>query len=155
MVGQLLSNCIPWLLYCSLNFCAGLTCRVSYWLDIPVVSPDALLQLLKGVPSADNHVNHPSGSARQKGTETHVPPALEIGIAESGQLAVHSAPALPAGVESSQDSTLKLALDFASLDTEAMLLRAAAANAAVQLGRISLCETSLLENGAPCSSILL
>ena len=70
----------------------------------------------------------------------HVPPALEVGIAESGQLAVLSAPALPAAPDQAHlpESTLSLALDFASLDTEAVLLQAAAANARVQLGKETL-----------------
>lgn len=126
---------------------SGIPCRVSYWLDIPVVSPDALQQLLKDGPSADTNVNHSSGAVGQKGSGSHVPPALEIGIAESGQLAVQSAPALPAAAShtSPQQPTLELALDFASLDTESMLLSAAAANAGVQLGTRSHHTTPLAQ----------
>ena len=113
---------------------ACILCRVSYWLDIPVVSPGKLQRLLGEGPSADKHVNRISGPASRKTTDLHVPPALEIGITESGQLAVSAAPALPAAAPS-QHSTLDLALDFASLDTESMLLRATEANSGVQLGR--------------------
>ena len=101
-----------------------------------MVNPGALQHLLKEEPSPENHVKHPSGAAVRKGADLHVPPALEIGIADSGQLAVTSAPALPvsAAQASSQHSELDLTLDFASLDTESMLLKGAAANAGVQLG---------------------
>lgn len=102
-----------------------------------MVSPGALQHLLKEDSIADNHVNHLSGPSGRKGADLHVPPALEIGIAESGQLAVSSAPAPPIAASHvpSQHSTLDLTLDFALLDTESLLLRAAAANSGVQLGR--------------------
>jgi len=111
-------------------------CRVSYWLDIPFVNPDSLQQLLKEDPSTDDHQRPLPGTSRKDQADMHVPPALEIGIAESGQLAVMSAPALYAAPDQAQlpQSMHILALDFASLDTEAVLLQAAVANACVQLG---------------------
>jgi len=111
--------------------------RVSYWLDIPVVNPDSLQQLLKEGPSTDDHLRPPLGASRKDQADMHVPPALEIGIAESGQLAVMSAPALYAAPDQAlfPQSMHSLALDFASLDTEAVLLQAAVANACVQLGK--------------------
>ncbi len=110
---------------------------MSYWLDTPVVHPDSLQQLLKEGPSTDDHLRPPLDASRKGQADMHVPPAIEIGIAESGQLAVMSAPALPAAPDEAHlpQSTLSLALDYASLDTEAVLLQAAAANACVQLGK--------------------
>ena len=119
--------------YLNLDF----ACRVSYWLDTPVVHPDSLQQLLKEGPSTDGHLRPPLAANRKGQADMHVPPALEIGIAESGQLAVMSAPALYAAPDQAlfPQSMHSLAMDFASLDTEAVLLQAAVANACVQLGK--------------------
>ena len=62
-----------------------------------------------------------------------MPPAIEFGISESGQLAVASAPELP-DASREQQAPLRLAMDLATLDTESVVLGAAAANARVQLG---------------------
>ena len=110
-----------------------MACRVSYWLDIPVVTP-GILQ--KEIDIADSkHDLTPRHNSRSQGAaDADVPPAVEIGIAESGQLAIASAPALPEAPDQAACAELQLALDFASLDTESVLLQATAANARIQLG---------------------
>lgn len=113
-----------------------MACRVSYWLDIPVVTPGILQQLQKEVNIAgSNHDLTPSHASRSQGAaDAHVPPAVEIGIAKSGQLAIASAPALPEAPGHAAHAELQLAPDLASLDTEPVLLQATAANARIQLG---------------------
>ena len=113
-----------------------MACRVSYWLDIPVVTPGILQQLQKEIRIAgSNHDLTPSHASRSLGAaDAHIPPAVEIGIAKSGQLAIASAPALPEAPGHAARAELQLAPDLASLDTEPVLLQATAANARIQLG---------------------
>lgn len=85
----------------------------------------------------------------------HTPSAIEIGIAESGQLVAASAPELSAGADQAhlQPATLHLALDFTSMNAESVVLQAAAANAHIQLGEdtalnfviISICCSSVMQ----------
>ena len=110
-------------------------CRVSYWLDIPVVTPAECQRLLSDGKGTDMMSAPIQGAAGRKGAaaDAHVPPAIEFGVTESGQLAVAAAPKLP-DASRRQQAPLRLAMDLASLDTESVILAVAAANARIQLG---------------------
>ena len=110
-------------------------CRASYWLDIPVVTPAEYQRLLSDSMGGDIMSVPMQGAVGRLGAaaEAHVPPAVELGISELGQLAVASALKLPDG-SPEQQAPLRLAVSLASLDTESVILGAAAANARIQLG---------------------
>ena len=110
-------------------------CRVSYWLDIPVVTPAERQRLLSDGKETDIMSAPIQGAAGRKGAaaDANVPPAIEFGVTESGQLAVAAAPKLP-DASRPQQALLHLAMDLATLDTESVIFGAAAANARIQLG---------------------
>ena len=110
-------------------------CRVSYWLDVPLVTPAECQRLLSDGEGTDMMSAPIQGTAGRKGAaaDVHVPPAIEFGVTESGQLAVAAAPKLPDASRPQQASFL-LTMDLASLDTESVILAVAAANARIQLG---------------------
>lgn len=110
-------------------------CRVSYWLDIPVLTPAECQRLQSDGKGTDIMSAPIQGAAGRKGAaaDAHVPPAIEFGVTESGRLAVAAAPKLP-DASRLQQAPLRLVMDLASLDTESVILAVAAANACVQLG---------------------
>ena len=107
-------------------------CRVSYWLDIPVVTPTEYQHLLNDSREADI-MSAPIRGRAGSAADVHVPPAIEFGIDKSGQLAVASAPKLSDGSPEQQAPTC-LVMDLATLDTESVILGVAATNARMQLG---------------------
>lgn len=80
--------------------------------------------------------------------QQHTPPSVEIGVAKSGEPSIVACPELVHAIHSAgvpdSGSQVTLNIDLASLATEKVLLRAAQANAAIQLGEASVgCELCL------------
>ena len=100
-----------------------------------MVTPAECQRLLSNSRGTDTVSTPIQGAAGRTGAaaDVHVPPAIEFGIDDSGRLAVASAPKLPDGSREQQAPTC-LAMDLATMDTESVILRAAAANACIQLG---------------------
>ncbi|KAK9903582.1 hypothetical protein WJX75_009266 [Coccomyxa subellipsoidea] len=107
--------------------------RICYWLSVPTVTPVDLkrLQQPESAPPPQRSTQQP---------QQHTPPSVEIGVAKSGEPSIVACPELvhamhSAGVPDS-GSQVTLNIDLASLATEKVLLRAAQANAAIQLAAI-------------------
>lgn len=106
--------------------------RVSYWLNVPTVTPADLQRLQQPETS----------TSTPKSTQQppqHTPPAIEIGIGNSGGPSVVASPELVHAILSDGEAgqlegPVALSMDPVSLDTEQVLLQAAQANAAIQLG---------------------
>lgn len=106
--------------------------RISYWLNVPTVTPADLQRLQQPETSM----------VTLKSTQRppqHTPPVIEIGIANSGGPSVVASPKLmhvtPSDAEAGHfERTVALSMDLVSLNTEQVVMRAAQANAAIQLG---------------------
>ncbi|BDA50233.1 probable mediator of RNA polymerase II transcription subunit 14 at N-terminal half [Coccomyxa sp. Obi] len=108
--------------------------RISYWLNVPTVTPADLQRLQQPEISSTT-----SKSTQQP--PQHTPPAIEIGIANDGGPSVVACPELMHAISSDAEAgqlegNVALTMDPVSLDTEEVVLRAAQANAAIQLAAI-------------------
>lgn len=111
---------------------------MCYWLNVPTVTPADLQRLqqpeLAPATAAPTAPLRPGQQPKQ-----HTPPAIEVGIAQSGKPSVMACPELVSTATSTESpagerSSVALCMDLVSLDAEEVLLRAAQANAAIQLG---------------------
>lgn len=122
--------------------CFVCICRLSYWLSVPTVTPADLEQLVGKQPSdvAVSWALPKAASQRQRQEQQpHSVPAVEIGTDKAGQLTVLHHPNLhsPMGSGSKiSEQRVEIGLDWRTLSAEDVLLRAAEANAAIQLGVI-------------------
>ncbi|EIE23245.1 hypothetical protein COCSUDRAFT_63601 [Coccomyxa subellipsoidea C-169] len=107
--------------------------RICYWLNVPTVTPEDLRRLQQ--PESAPPLPKPTQQPQQ-----HTPPAIEIGVAKSGEPSIVARPELVHVIHSvavrAAGAAVALSMDLASLDAEQVLLRAAQANAAIQLAAI-------------------
>ena len=114
--------------------------RVYYWLNRPVLTAAELEKMQQGTSAVAVGASGAVVAGPGSQTPTAPAPALEIGVDADGSTFALTVPALPVLTTRADPGVAvpgglaSLQLNMADLDVGALLIRVAAANAAIQLG---------------------